>query len=101
MFGAAHMVGFYQRVSSFVLRVAAFRLDVYDDYFAISAARRAWVAWRAAQIGSGQRPRFEMIYLDDAAGLLTPPRQASPIMAVRGDSEKIDISLWSLVVALA
>ena len=73
VFGAAHMVGFFQRVSSFVLRVAAFRLDVYDDYFAIGAARRAWVAWRAAQIGSGQRSRFEMIYLDDAAGLLPLP----------------------------
>lgn len=73
VFGAAHMVGFFQRLSSFVLRVAAYRLDRYDAVFPISAARRAWVELRQRSIGGRQRSRFEMIYLDDAAGLLALP----------------------------
>lgn len=73
VFGAAHMVGFFQRMSSFVLRVAAYRLDLYDAAFPASAARRAWVADRERKIGGGQRSRFEMIYLDDAAGLVVLP----------------------------
>ena len=73
VFGAAHMVGFFQRMSSFVLRVAAYRLDLYDAAFPASAARRAWVAAREQRIGGRQRARFEMIYLDDAAGLVVLP----------------------------
>ena len=55
VFGAAHMVGFFQRLSSFVLRVAAYRLDLYDAAFPASAARRAWVAAREQKIGGKQR----------------------------------------------
>ena len=73
VFGAAHMVGFFQRVSSFVLRVAAYRLDRYDVRFPISTARKAWVELRQRRLGGRQRSRFEMIYLDDAAGLLALP----------------------------
>ena len=73
VFGAAHMVGFFQRVSSFVLRVASSRLDRYDVRFPVAAARQAWVEQRQRSLGGRQRGRFEMIYLDDAAGLLTLP----------------------------
>jgi hypothetical protein len=67
------MVGFFQRLSSFVLRVAAYRLDRYDAVFPISAARRAWVELRQRSLRGRQRSRFEIIYLDDAAGLLALP----------------------------
>ena len=73
VFGAAHMVGFFQRLSSFVLRVAAYRLDRYDARFPISVARKAWVELRQRSLRGRQRSRFEMNYLDDAAGLLALP----------------------------
>ena len=70
VFGAAHMVGFFQRVSNFVLEVVAYRLDLYDARFPFGAARQAWLRDREEQIGAEQRARFESIYLDDSSGLV-------------------------------
>ena len=78
VFGAAHMVGFFQRVSSFVLEVVAYRLDLYDAYFPFGAARQAWVQDRVERLGGEQRARFESIYLDDSSGLV-PMREGEQL----------------------
>ena len=44
VFGSAHMPGFFQRVSSFVLAVAAHRIRQYDAQHPYSEARQAWSA---------------------------------------------------------
>ena len=70
VFGAAHMVGFFQRVSSFVLEVVAYRLDLYDVSFPFSEERQAWIRDREERLGGKQRTRYENIYLDDTSGLV-------------------------------
>ena len=68
VFGAAHMVDFFQRVSTFVLAVAQHRIREFDERFPHGTAREQWRAWRAARLGGVQEAAFSSIYLDDASG---------------------------------
>ena len=69
LFGTAHMVEFFQRVTSFVLAVGQHRIAEYDAQHPYSHARQAWLEWRSEALGSSQRCDASYIYLDDALGL--------------------------------
>ena len=69
VFGSAHMPGFFQRISSFVLAVASHRIKEYDAQHPYSAARQAWSQWRRAELGAEHGDcDFASIYLDDGSG---------------------------------
>ena len=83
VFGAAHMVDFFQRVSTFVLAVATHRVRAYDTQHPYSGAREAWRAWREDELGERQDVTFHSIYIDDGSGLVPlaagePLRGAAP-----------------------
>ena len=68
LFGTASMVEFFERVTVFVLHVAAHRTREYDEQHPHSTARQAWRSWRRAEVGDDAcDARF--VYLDDAFGL--------------------------------
>ena len=62
-FGTAHMVQLFERVSTFLLAVVAWRQRRFDEGRPYSAARRAWLARRGSTEAS-----FRMIYIDDGMG---------------------------------
>jgi len=62
-FGTAHMVQLFERVSTFLLAVVAWRQRRFDEGRPYSAARRAWLARRGSTEAS-----FRMIYIDDGIG---------------------------------
>ena len=69
LFGSAHMVEFFERVTVFVLKVAQHRIHEYDASHPYSPGRQAWSAWREKHVGSGEgEPTRSFIYLDDAHG---------------------------------
>jgi hypothetical protein len=87
VFGSAHLVDLFQRVSTFVLRVAGHRIREYDRWHPYDTPRRAWRAWRqkklgAAQDGGGQAETAQYIYIDDGAGA-TPLAQDEPLAGPR------------------
>ena len=63
VFGTASMVQFFERVSTFLLAVIAFRQRAFDATRPYSAARRAWMERRG-----DSDPAFRMIYIDDGMG---------------------------------
>jgi len=66
VFGSAHMPGLFQRVSTFVLAVAAYRVKQYDRQHPYSAGRQAWSQWRRDNVeGDEGDCDFDSIYLDD------------------------------------
>ena len=69
LFGTAHMVGFFQRVSLFVLAVARALMAEYDAAVPPSAATRRWMQQRGEAVAG-----FNMMYIDDAlaASVLAP-----------------------------
>ena len=69
LFGTAHMVGFFQRVSLFVLAVAQHLIAEYDAAVPPSAAVRRWMQRRGQRVAG-----YQMMYLDDAlaAAFLAP-----------------------------
>ena len=69
VFGAAHMVDLFQRVTTFVMAVARFRIREYERQHPFSAAREAWLEWRAAHCGLDEGGGQSIIYLDDGLGL--------------------------------
>ena len=69
IFGSAHMVGLFQRVTTFVLEAVARRIASYDAARPYSTERQAWVAWREQRLGGTQRCDYQQIYLDDGMGL--------------------------------
>ena len=70
VFGSAHMPGFFQRVSTFVLAVAVHRVKEYDRQHPYSAARQAWSKYRSENVeGECGDCDFASIYLDDGSGL--------------------------------
>ena len=71
VFGSAHMVGLFQRVSSFVLAVALHRVRQFDAQHPYSAARQAWSTWRQQRVGGAAAgdEAFASIYLDDGSGM--------------------------------
>lgn len=69
LFGTAHMVEFFERVSFFVLAVAQRRIAEYDAQHPYNSARSAWARWREALLGSeGAKCAESYIYLDDGHG---------------------------------
>jgi hypothetical protein len=70
VFGSAHLVGLFQRITTFILAVATARIHAYDAAHPYSAAHRAWLVERGRRLGGAeaQRISFQMIYLDDGCG---------------------------------
>ena len=69
LFGSAHLVGFFQRVSSFVLAVVAQRIRDYDARNPLSPERREAAARHTARVADGEQGTcFQQVYLDDAMG---------------------------------
>mmetsp|Transcript_41076 Transcript_41076/g.94204 ORF Transcript_41076/g.94204 Transcript_41076/m.94204 type:complete len:572 (-) Transcript_41076:1277-2992(-) len=68
VFGTAHLVDLFERVTSFVLEVAKHRIREYDAQHPYSADRQAWMRWRAAH-GLGRECLYADIYLDDGYGV--------------------------------
>jgi len=70
VFGSAHVVGLFQRITTFILAVATARIHAYDAAHPYSEAHLAWLAGRASRLGGAgpQRASFQMVYLDDACG---------------------------------
>ena len=69
VFGSAHMPGLFQRITTFVLRVARHRVRLYDRAHPYAAAREAWAADRVTQHGAHNGSEQAFVYLDDAFGL--------------------------------
>ena len=83
VFGAAHMVDLFQRISTFVLAVATHRIQMFDQQRPYSMAREAWRRWRSERTGTRQEISFQSIYIDDGSGLTVlgegePLRGAAP-----------------------
>ena len=79
VFGAAHMVDFFQRVTSFVMAVARVRIKEYESQHPPSAARQAWLAWRKQHVEADAACGQSVIYIDDGLGLSVLP-QGAPVM---------------------
>ena len=68
VFGAAHMVDLFQRITSFVLAIGRHRIREYEAQYPFSPHREGWLRWRkehGIDEGCGQ----STIYLDDGLGL--------------------------------
>ena len=63
-----HLVGLFQPVSTFVLAVAAGRINEYDTSRGYSVSRRAWLERRHVSFRARQRASFQQIYIDDGIG---------------------------------
>lgn len=81
IFGSAHMVGLFQRVTTFVLAVVARRIASYDDERPYSRERRRWMEVRERELGGVQRCDYQQIYLDDGMGLTVLGRGESATSA--------------------
>lgn len=80
VFGSAHMVDLFQRVTTFVMAVARFRIIEYEKQHPFSAAREEWSRWRREQCGiDGEGKGYSVIYLDDGLGF-TPLSPGEPLM---------------------
>jgi len=72
LFGSAHMVDFFERVTVFVLTVSQFRTAEYHSQHPTSTQRQAWSTWREEHVGAGEgRAYASFVYLDDASGVST------------------------------
>ena len=69
VFGLAHLVGLFQRISSFVPAVAASRIEQYDAHTPTRLrSRNGRPTGRSAQHVQDAKAYIAMIYLDDASG---------------------------------
>lgn len=68
LFGSAHLVGLFQRVSTFLLAIAKRRISEFDRHHPYDATRSAWLAARASA-GLSPTCSFADIYIDDSFGL--------------------------------
>lgn len=82
LFGSAHLVQLFQRISSFVLAVAKVKIDEYDAQHPYTGAREAWLDGREAT-GQERSCSTAFIYIDDTFGL-TCLNQGEPM---RGAAE--------------
>lgn len=70
VFGSAHLVDFFQRVSTFVLAVARRRIQQYERSHGYEGARESWREYRRKKQQTGDDScTFMGIYLDDAFGV--------------------------------
>jgi len=60
LFGTAHMVGFFQRVSLFILAVARELMAEYDATVPPDEGVRRWMATRGERVAG-----YQMVYIDD------------------------------------
>lgn len=93
VFGSAHLVDLFQRVSSFVLAVAAVRVRSYERTHAYGGVRQRWQAARRAR-GRPDDCTFMDIYLDDGFGA-TCVDEGEPIRGVAGDGPQVRVELES------
>jgi hypothetical protein len=89
VFGSAHLVDLFQRVSTFVLTVAGRRIREFDRCHPYDADRTAWRAWRQRELGAAldgneQAETAQYIYIDDGAGA-TPLAPDEPVAGLRPD----------------
>ena len=68
LFGSAHLVGLFQRVSTFLLAVAKFRISEFDRHHPYDATRIMWMQARASH-NLSSLCSFADIYIDDSFGL--------------------------------
>ncbi|KAL3894566.1 MAG: hypothetical protein SGPRY_013776, partial [Prymnesium sp.] len=68
VFGTKSLVDFFERVSTFVLAVAKYRIAEYDEVHPYDGCRRQWRAARKAA-GLSDECTFADIYIDDGFGL--------------------------------
>ena len=85
VFGSAHMVGVFQRVTTFVLAIVAAKIAAYDSSRPYSKARRRWCEVRSQLLGEPQRCDFQCIYLDDGMGISV--LEEGELLRARGDGE--------------
>ena len=106
VFGSAHLVGFFERVTSFVLQVAQRRISEYDKGHPYKAGRREWQRWRESELGASQSPAWSTIYLDDGFGLsvhgagepLRGRAPADPLVRISFTTEpRGGVRMWSFV----
>lgn len=69
VFGSAHMVDYFQRVTSFILAVGRFRIREYEKQHPFSPDREKWLQWRKQNCGIDEGCGQSVIYLDDGLGL--------------------------------
>ena len=94
VFGSAHMVELFQRVTSFVLRAGQWRIREYDAQHPYSEARQEWCRWREEHVGQGAGDcSGSVIYLDDGLGLTCMSR-GEPLTG------RADIALAPVYVSL-
>jgi hypothetical protein len=86
VFGAAHMVDFFQRVSTFILAVAVHRIHEYDRRHPPAPARAEWLRWRQQRLGGEQHANFASIYLDDGSGFV-PLGEGEPLAGAPAGQE--------------
>ncbi|KAL3921924.1 MAG: hypothetical protein SGPRY_004737 [Prymnesium sp.] len=67
-FASAHLVGLFQRTSSFVMEVAREQIRRHDAGHPYEKARQGWQRWREREAGSAGCT-FSNIYLDYGFGL--------------------------------
>ena len=69
LFGSAHLVQLFQRISTFVLAVARVKIDEYDAQHPYSGARALWLDGRKEVLGLERSCSTANIYIDDAFDL--------------------------------
>ena len=92
VFGSAHMVGVFQRVTTFVLAVVAAQIQRYDAARPYSAARQRWCEVRTVMLGGRQRCDFQCIYLDDGMGV-TVLAEGEPLRGISGGESRAEAHL--------
>jgi len=92
VFGSAHLVDVFQRISSFVLAVASHRIKEYDAAHPYDAQRQRWAAWRSEHLGGEQTCDFASIYLDDGSGLVCL-EPGEPLRGARPGAPKVSSHL--------
>ena len=82
VFGDAHMVDYFQRVTTFVLAVGRHRIVEYERQHPFSANREKWRRWRRDECGIHGGVGYSTIYLDDGLGC-TVLGKGKPLKALR------------------
>ena len=90
LFGSAHLVGLFERITTFVMAVVARRIDQYDTRRPYSEAREAWLECKRQHVARDERASAQFIYLDDGFGLTVaaegePPGEQKPTLPASYD----------------
>ena len=69
VFGTAHMVDTFQRITTFVLAVGKHRIREYEEQHPYTSPRKAWHEWRRDHCGFDEGCGQSIVYIDDGLGL--------------------------------